>query len=184
MIEPLKKTETEPPEPVVYFAYGSNTSTARLRERMPSCKPLGIATLPGHALRFHKRSTDKSGRCNAFTSESDRSVIGSCSASILQSVLSWIRPKASAAATSTLRSLSLVTKVAGERSLPISLHPTTSTTASNPMAGTRTLCLQVAGNTVCRQSILPNTSSRLRRSKIPTRTGTGKQWATFGSLGQ
>ena len=31
-IEPLKKTETGPPEPVVYFAYGSNMSTARLRE--------------------------------------------------------------------------------------------------------------------------------------------------------
>src|SRR5437867_1933163 len=40
------------------------------------------------------------------------------------------------------------------------------------MTGTRTLSLQVAGNTACRQSILPNTSSRLRRSKIPTRHGT------------
>ncbi|MBA8908811.1 gamma-glutamylcyclotransferase family protein [Aminobacter ciceronei] len=74
-IEPLK-TEAGPPEHVVYFAYGSNMSTARLRERMPSCKPLGIATLPGHALRFHKRSTDKSGKCNAFASEDNRSVIG------------------------------------------------------------------------------------------------------------
>ncbi|MBB4343085.1 gamma-glutamylcyclotransferase [Rhizobium leguminosarum bv. viciae] len=75
-IEPLMKTETGAPEHVVYFAYGSNMSTARLRERMPSCKPLGIATLPGHSLRFHKRSTDKSGKCNAFASESDRGVIG------------------------------------------------------------------------------------------------------------
>jgi len=75
-IEPLKKTETGPPEPVVYFAYGSNMSTARLRKRMPSCKPLGNATLPGHALRFHKRSTDKSGKCNAFASGKDNSVIG------------------------------------------------------------------------------------------------------------
>ena len=75
-IEPLKKTESGPPEPVVYFAYGSNMSTARLRKRMPSCKPLGIATLPGHALRFHKRSMDKSGKCNAFASGNDNSVIG------------------------------------------------------------------------------------------------------------
>lgn len=74
-IEPLKKTEIEPPEPLVYFAYGSNMSTARLRKRMPSCKPLGIATLPGHALRFHKRSTDESGKCNAFASGTDNSVI-------------------------------------------------------------------------------------------------------------
>ncbi|MER9385895.1 gamma-glutamylcyclotransferase family protein [Mesorhizobium sp. M0435] len=75
-IEPLKNTETGPPEHVVYFAYGSKMSTARLRERMPSCKPLGIATLPGHALRFHKRSTDKSGKCNAVASENDSCVSG------------------------------------------------------------------------------------------------------------
>jgi cation transport regulator ChaC len=75
-IEPLKKTKTGPPEPVVYFAYGSNMSTARLRKRMPSCKPLGVATLPGHALRFHKRSRDMSGKCNAFASGNNNSVIG------------------------------------------------------------------------------------------------------------
>jgi hypothetical protein len=75
-IEPLKKTETGPPEPVVYFAYGSNMSTARLRERMPSCKPLGIGTLPGYVLRFHKRSKDRSGKCNAFASGKESSVIG------------------------------------------------------------------------------------------------------------
>src|SRR6185312_6118291 len=83
-----------------------------------------------------------------------------------------MRPKASAAATSTRWSRSSTTKVAGGRSLPISPPPTISTTASNPMAGTRTLSLQVAGNTACRRSILPNISSRLRRSKIPTRHGT------------
>ena len=76
MIAALKNTEVGPPEPVVYFAYGSNMSTARLRERMPSCKPLSIATLPGHALHFHKRSADKSGKCNAFASGNDNSVIG------------------------------------------------------------------------------------------------------------
>jgi hypothetical protein len=75
-IEPLKETGIGPPEPIVYFAYGSNMSTARLRKRVPSCKPLGIATLPGHALRFHKRSMDKSGKCNAFASGNDNSVIG------------------------------------------------------------------------------------------------------------
>ena len=75
-IAALKNTEIGPPEPVVYFAYGSNMSTARLRERMPSCKALGIATLPGHALQFHKRSADKSGKCNAFASGNDNSVIG------------------------------------------------------------------------------------------------------------
>ena len=72
----LKNTETGPLEQFDYFAYGSNMSTVRLRERMPSCKPIGIATLPGHALRFHKRSTDKSGKCNAFATGNDENVIG------------------------------------------------------------------------------------------------------------
>lgn len=75
-IEALKQTETGPPEPVVYFAYGSNMSTARLRERIPSCVPIGIATLPGHVLRFHKRGTDKSGKCNAFATGNEDSVTG------------------------------------------------------------------------------------------------------------
>jgi cation transport regulator ChaC len=75
-IDLLKKTETGPPEPVVYFAYGSNMSTALLCERVPSCKPLGIVSLPGHAIRFHKRSVDKSGKCNAFATGNDNSVIG------------------------------------------------------------------------------------------------------------
>ncbi|ARM88985.1 cation transporter ChaC-like protein [Rhizobium sp. CIAT894] len=75
-IKPLKDTEIGPPEPDVYFAYGSNMSTVRLRERMPSCKPLGIANLSGFALRFHKRSVDGSGKCNAFASGDEDNVIG------------------------------------------------------------------------------------------------------------
>lgn len=75
-IEPLKDVQEGPPEPVVYFAYGSNMSTARLRERMPSCQPLGTATLPGHSLRFHKRSIDGSGKCNAFRRGNDHYVVG------------------------------------------------------------------------------------------------------------
>ncbi|MBS0541730.1 MAG: gamma-glutamylcyclotransferase [Proteobacteria bacterium] len=75
-IKPLDKTDFGPPQPIIYFAYGSNMSTARLRKRAPSCKPLGVATLPGHSLRFHKRSTDRSGKCNAIPSDSDNGVIG------------------------------------------------------------------------------------------------------------
>jgi hypothetical protein len=75
-IDPLKNTQSGPPEPDVYFAYGSNMSTARLRQRMPSCKPLGTAVLSEHKLRFHKRSTDQSGKCNAFASGNDDSVVG------------------------------------------------------------------------------------------------------------
>ena len=38
--------------------------------------PSLIATLPGHALRFHKRSRDKSGKCNAFAVGDGQSVVG------------------------------------------------------------------------------------------------------------
>lgn len=49
-----------------YFAYGSNMLTRRLRERVPSSHPLGIGSLRGHVLRFHKRSRDGSGKCNVL----------------------------------------------------------------------------------------------------------------------
>lgn len=71
-----KETEIVPPETVIYFAYGSNMATARLRKRIPSCKPLSIATLPDHTLRFHKRGKDGSGKCNAFAGGGGNSVIG------------------------------------------------------------------------------------------------------------
>jgi hypothetical protein len=52
--------------PVRYFAYGSNMLTDRLRERVPSAKAVGIGALPGHALRWDKRSGwDGSGKCDA-----------------------------------------------------------------------------------------------------------------------
>jgi hypothetical protein len=75
-IHPLPDIDTGPPEPVIYFAYGSNMLTARLRARMPSCKPIGTATLPGHALKFHKRSKDGSGKCNALATDDLNSVVG------------------------------------------------------------------------------------------------------------
>ncbi|MDZ4319230.1 MAG: gamma-glutamylcyclotransferase family protein [Phenylobacterium sp.] len=76
-VEASEDTESGTPEMTEYFAYGSNMSTARLRARTPSAKPLGLATLPGHTLRFHKLSKDKSAKCDAFaTSDDDSAVIG------------------------------------------------------------------------------------------------------------
>lgn len=49
-----------------YFAYGSNMSTSRLRERVPSAEALGCFALGGHDLRFHKSSKDGSGKCDAY----------------------------------------------------------------------------------------------------------------------
>lgn len=60
-----------------YFAYGSNMSVARLRERVPSADPLGCYILKEHDLRFHKSSKDGSGKCDAyFTSNSEDNIFG------------------------------------------------------------------------------------------------------------
>lgn len=47
------------------FAYGSNMLTDRLRERVPSARPVAVARLAGHSLRWHKVSIDGSGKCDA-----------------------------------------------------------------------------------------------------------------------
>ncbi|MDX1604973.1 MAG: gamma-glutamylcyclotransferase family protein [Candidatus Competibacterales bacterium] len=49
-----------------YFAYGSNLLPQRLRERVPSSRPLDTATLTGHVLRFHKCGGDGSAKCNVL----------------------------------------------------------------------------------------------------------------------
>jgi gamma-glutamylcyclotransferase len=52
---------------MLYFAYGSNMCTGRLRRRVPSAVPLWTAKLLNHSFRFHKRSRkDTSGRGDAF----------------------------------------------------------------------------------------------------------------------
>jgi hypothetical protein len=50
---------------------------ARLRYRVPSCRFHSTAQLSKHRLCFHKRSSDGSGKCNAFaTAASKDSVFG------------------------------------------------------------------------------------------------------------
>ena len=62
---------------MLYFAYGSNMCTPRLRFRVPSAIPTGLAILAGYELRWHKRSNDGSGKCNAYeTSTQTSRVIG------------------------------------------------------------------------------------------------------------
>jgi gamma-glutamylcyclotransferase len=56
---------------VNYFAYGSNLSLVRLRARTPSANPLGIVSVPGYQLRFHKIGRDGSAKCDAcYTGDS------------------------------------------------------------------------------------------------------------------
>ena len=60
----------------LYFAYGSNMSTARLTARTPSARVVGRGRLPNHALRWHKRGRDGSGKCDvAFAGARSTAVV-------------------------------------------------------------------------------------------------------------
>jgi cation transport regulator ChaC len=62
---------------MLYFSYGSNMSVKRLLDRVPSAEVKFVATLKGHDLRFHKKSKDGSGKCDAHeTHDPGHSVIG------------------------------------------------------------------------------------------------------------
>ncbi len=49
-----------------YFSYGSNMCTRRLHARVGSSRFRAVGSLKGYQLRFHKRSVDGSGKCNAL----------------------------------------------------------------------------------------------------------------------
>lgn len=58
-----------------YFAYGSNMLIERLRQRVQSAgTPVTIA-LPGYVLRFHKVSSDGSGKCNIVNSADESALV-------------------------------------------------------------------------------------------------------------
>lgn len=62
---------------MLYFAYGSNMCTGRLRGRVRSASFVRIARLTGHSFRFHKRSIDGSSKADAFeTGNSSDSIWG------------------------------------------------------------------------------------------------------------
>lgn len=48
----------------LYFAYGSNLLASRLRERVPSAAPRGVARLDGFRLTLDKRGADGSAKAN------------------------------------------------------------------------------------------------------------------------
>lgn len=51
---------------ITYLAYGSNMWRRRIELRLGTCKMLGVASLRGFSLRFHKRGGDGSGKCDAY----------------------------------------------------------------------------------------------------------------------
>lgn len=56
---------------IYYFAHGSNMWQPRLEARVGAVRVHGIARLADHALRWHKRSTDGSGKCDVVASIAD-----------------------------------------------------------------------------------------------------------------
>lgn len=51
---------------MLYFAYGSNLSFARLQKRVPSGRLFTTGLLRRHRLCFHKIGRDGSAKCNAY----------------------------------------------------------------------------------------------------------------------
>ncbi|MEO5732096.1 MAG: gamma-glutamylcyclotransferase family protein [Rubrivivax sp.] len=62
---------TAAPATFLYFAYGSNLLTRRLRERTPSARKVGVGVLRQHTLRWHKAATDGSGKCDVVPCSHD-----------------------------------------------------------------------------------------------------------------
>ncbi|MES9968705.1 MAG: gamma-glutamylcyclotransferase family protein [Candidatus Thiodiazotropha sp.] len=60
---------------MLYFSYGSNMSSRRLLSRVPSAEYVTTALLPGHDLRFHKKSLDGSAKCDAFATRNDEHAV-------------------------------------------------------------------------------------------------------------
>jgi hypothetical protein len=63
-------TKADPVSPPTFlnFAYGSNMSTRRIRARAPSARPIGIGSLAGHRLAWHKAGRDGSAKCDIMPS--------------------------------------------------------------------------------------------------------------------
>ena len=61
---------------IKYFAYGSNMSSKRLRDRVKSAEPKERAILRCHRLEFHKKGKDKSGKCDIVLSSAADAVWG------------------------------------------------------------------------------------------------------------
>ena len=85
---------------MLYFAYGSNMSAARLTSRIPSARLVHIAALTWHELRFHKIGRDGTGKCDAFhTGKEADSIMGAvykidpAAKEILDGIEKWYEPK-------------------------------------------------------------------------------------------
>lgn len=60
---------------MLYFSYGSNMSTPRLMDRVPLARAVAVGQLQKHRLRFHKKSKDNSGKCDAECTNNENDVV-------------------------------------------------------------------------------------------------------------
>ena len=51
---------------ILYFSYGSNISSRRLKNRVETARVISSGILGKHKLVFHKKSKDGSGKCDAY----------------------------------------------------------------------------------------------------------------------
>ena len=51
---------------ILYFSYGSNMSSRRLKNRVESANVISTGILEKYKLKFHKISEDGSGKCDAY----------------------------------------------------------------------------------------------------------------------
>jgi gamma-glutamylcyclotransferase len=60
-----------------YFAYGSNMLEERLKspDRIPNAIFRAVASVNGYKLRFNKRGSDQSGKCNIVKTESELDMV-------------------------------------------------------------------------------------------------------------
>jgi gamma-glutamylcyclotransferase len=60
---------------MLYFSYGSNMSTRRIRERTPLAQAVTVARLSKHRLKFHKKGKDGTAKCDAEHTDNARDVV-------------------------------------------------------------------------------------------------------------
>src|SRR3989344_5491085 len=59
----------------IYFAYGSNMLTERLRARCPSAEIIGTANAHGYKICFEKKSKDGSGKATLIRPKNDSDIV-------------------------------------------------------------------------------------------------------------
>jgi len=165
----------------LYFAYGSNMLTRRLRNRTPSAVAIGTGFVEGHRLTFDKVSTDGSGKCNiAPTNDPADRVYG-----VLFSIEIREAPnldEAEGLGRGYRKSSVQVVRPTGVQ-VAVAYFAATQTRSCCRMTGTRTLSFAARSSTSFRLSMCAD-SRRSARNVIQTKNdgaGTNLSWPTHNT---